>query len=140
MGNKIFEITVSLLMLTSVWSGCSKRAPQQEVVVYTSLDKVFSQPILEEFENKTGIGVKAVYDSEATKTTGLVNRLIAEKDSPRADVFWNSETGRTIVLKQKGILTSYKSLSAVDIPSTFKDRDGYWHPSIWNCKDTKGLI
>jgi len=108
--------------------GCSKEQPaaQQEVVVYTSLDKVFSQPVLEEFENKTSIKVKAVYDSEATKTTGLVNRLIAEKDSPRADVFWNSETGRTIVLKQKGILAPYNSPSATDIPSTFKDAQGYW--------------
>jgi len=107
---------------------CSKQQPvaQQEVVVYTSLDKVFSQPILEEFERKTGIKVKSVYDSEATKTTGLVNRLIAEKSNPRADVFWNSETGRTIVLKQKGVLAPYKSPSAADIPLTFKDSQGYW--------------
>ena len=58
---------------------CGKQEPahSQQAVVYTSLDKVFSQPILEAFENKTGIKVKAVYDSEATKTTGLVNRLIA---------------------------------------------------------------
>jgi len=107
--------------------GCSKKqsAAQQEVVVYTSLDKVFSQPILEEFERKTGIKVKAVYDSEATKTTGLVNRLIAEKANPRADVFWNSETGRTIILKQKGVLASYKSPSAADIPAIFKDSQGF---------------
>jgi iron(III) transport system substrate-binding protein len=98
-----------------LWSACSKQPEKdhREVVVYTSLDKVFSQPILEEFERKTGIKVKAVYDSEATKTTGLVNRLVAEKANPRADVFWNSETGRSIVLKQKGVLASYKSPSAV---------------------------
>ncbi len=121
------QLSFLVLILLSL-SGCSKEQPtaQQEVVVYTSLDKVFSQPILEEFERKTGITVKSVYDSEATKTTGLVNRLIAEKANPRADVFWNSETGRTIVLKQKGVLAPYKSPSAVDIPATFKDRDGYW--------------
>lgn len=108
--------------------GCSKRETenQQEVVVYTSLDKVFSQPVLEKFEAQTGIKVKAVYDSEATKTTGLVNRLIAEKANPRADVFWNSETGRTIVLKQKGVLASYLSPAAADIPDTFKDKENYW--------------
>ncbi len=123
----IIQLVFLALILLSL-ADCTKEQPaaQQEVIVYTSLDKVFSQPILEEFERKTSIKVKAVYDSEATKTTGLVNRLIAEKDSPRADVFWNSETGRTIVLKKKGILASYKSPSAADIPSTFKDRDGYW--------------
>ena len=74
----IVKLTFLTLIVLS-FIGCSKEQPaaQQEVVVYTSLDKVFSQPILEEFERKTGIKVKAVYDSEATKTTGLVNRLIA---------------------------------------------------------------
>jgi iron(III) transport system substrate-binding protein len=115
MRRKCFVIQIiGLLLILLGLACCSKEQPaaQQEVVVYTSLDKVFSQPILEEFERKTGIKIKAVYDSEATKTTGLVNRLIAEKANPRADVFWNSETGRTIVLKQKGVLTPYKSPSA----------------------------
>ncbi len=97
-----------------------------EVVVYTSLDQIFSEPILKDFEMQTGIQVKPVYDVEATKSTGLVNRLIAEKNRPRADVFWNSEVGRTLVLKDKGVLTPYHSLSARDIPEQFKDVNGYW--------------
>jgi iron(III) transport system substrate-binding protein len=101
-------------------------AHASEVVVYTSVDQVFSEPILQTFEKRTGIKVKAVYDVEASKTTGLVNRLIAEKRYPRADVFWNSEVGRTLVLKQKGILAPYQSFSALDIPPQFKDKDGYW--------------
>lgn len=98
----------------------------KEVVIYTSLDQIFSEPVLQEFEKKTGIKVKAVYDVEAAKTTGLVNRLIAEKNNPQADVFWNSEVGRTIILKQKGVLMPYSSSSAKDIPAQFKDEDGYW--------------
>lgn len=97
-----------------------------EVVIYTSLDQVFSEPILKAFERQTGIQVKAVYDVEASKTTGLVNRLIAENSNPRADVFWNSEVGRTLVLKDKGVLAPYRSPSAADIPAQFKDQDGYW--------------
>jgi iron(III) transport system substrate-binding protein len=98
----------------------------EEVVIYTSLDQIFSEPILQEFEKKTGIKVKALYDVEAAKTTGLVNRLIAEKNNPQADVFWNSEAVRTIVLKQKGVLAPYFSPSAEDIPEQFKDKDDYW--------------
>ncbi len=97
-----------------------------EVIVYTSLDQIFSEPILKDFEDQIGINVKAVYDVEASKTTGLVNRLIAERKNPRADIFWNSEVGRTLVLKDKGILAPYRSPSAVDIPGQFKDPDGYW--------------
>jgi iron(III) transport system substrate-binding protein len=127
---------IALFAFAISFNGCESKdtKQQKEVVVYTSLDKVFSQPILEEFEKQTGIKVLDVYDSEATKTTGLVNRLIAEKDSPRADVFWNSETGRTIVLKKKGVLAKYVSPSAADIPGQFKDPKGYWTGFAARCR------
>lgn len=104
----------------------SAHAKQQEVVIYTALDQIFSEPILQEFEQRTNIKVKPVYDIEAVKTTGLVNRLIAEKSNPRCDVFWNNEIVRTIALKRKGILTPYQSPSAADIPASFKDKENYW--------------
>jgi len=114
-----------LSALAGLVSLCSV-ALSAEVVIYTSLDQVFSEPILREFQARTGTEVKAVYDVEASKTTGLVNRLIAEQSRPRADVFWNSEVGRTLVLKDKGVLAPYRSPSAEDIPAQFKDPDGYW--------------
>ncbi|RKX66860.1 MAG: iron ABC transporter substrate-binding protein [Thermodesulfobacteriota bacterium] len=116
---------ISLLFVLLLALGCAKEG-QKEVVVYTSVDQVFSEPILKDFEKKTGIKVKAVYDVEATKTVGLVNRLMAEKENPKCDVFWNNEIVRTIVLKKKGVLTPYNSPSAEDIPSQFKDKDYYW--------------
>ena len=114
-----FAVIVVLVM------GCAKEG-QKEVVIYTSVDQIFSEPILKDFERMTGIKVKAVYDVEASKTTGLVNRLLAEKGRPQCDVFWNSEIGRTIILKQKGVLTPYRSPSAEDIPPIFRDKDNYW--------------
>jgi iron(III) transport system substrate-binding protein len=137
MQRKIFNVAILFCIgLILFCGGCKGKAggKQQEVVVYTSLDKVFSQPILEAFEKETGIKVLDVYDSEATKTTGLVNRLIAEKDSPRADIFWNSETGRTIILKEKGILAKYISPSAADIPAQFKDPEDYWTGFAARCR------
>lgn len=117
---------VSLLLLCMGFALSPLLMAADEVVIYTSLDQIFSQPVLEEFESETGIRARAVYDVEAAKTTGLVNRLIAEKPHPRADVFWNSEVGRTLVLKDKGVLAPYRSASAKDIPAQFKDPGGYW--------------
>jgi iron(III) transport system substrate-binding protein len=119
---------LSLLLVLTVLcacGGCSQKV-DREVVIYTSLDQVFSEPILNDFEKARGIKVKVVYDVEASKTTGLVNRLIAEKDRPKCDVFWNSEIARTIALKQQGILTPYRSPSAEGIPETFRDKEDYW--------------
>jgi iron(III) transport system substrate-binding protein len=98
----------------------------REVVIYTSVDQVYSEPVFREFENKTGIRVRAVYDVEAAKTTGLVNRLIAEKEHPQADVFWSGEIVQTMLLEQEGVLGRYDSPSAGDIPPQFKSPQGSW--------------
>jgi iron(III) transport system substrate-binding protein len=99
---------------------------EKTVVVYTSVDQVYSEPVFRDFEKETGIRVMPVYDVEAAKTTGLVNRLIAEKARPQADVFWSGEFSQTIVLQNKGVLSRYQSPSAADIPVQFKDPEGYW--------------
>ena len=104
--------------------GCGKNA--NEVVVYTSVDQVFSEPVLQDFEKQTGIKVRAVFDTEETKSTGVLNRLIAEKNNPQCDVFWSGDPIRTIVLKTKGITQPYLSKNAQDIPSVFKDKEGHW--------------
>ena len=103
---------------------CSKEV--DEVVVYVSEDQVFSEPILRDFERETGIKVKAVYDTEEAKGTGVMNRLIAEKNNSQADVYWANEPIRAEALKQKGISAPYTSQNAAGIPDTFKDPEGYW--------------
>ncbi len=105
--------------------GCGQR-DSNEVVVYVSEDQVFSEPIIKDFEADTGIRVMAVFDTEETKSTGVMNRLIAEKSNPQADVYWANEPIRAIVLKQKGISEKYYSPSSDGIPANFKDSQGYW--------------
>ena len=82
------------------------------VVVYTSQDQIYAEPIFQEFTKQTGIKVRAVYDSEAVKTVGLVNRLIAEKNHPQCDVFWNNEELRTRQLAAQNIFRETKSWAA----------------------------
>ncbi len=106
-------------------SSTDGRAPG-EVVIYASLDREFSEPILKAFEAETGIRVRAVYDTEAVKTVGLVNRLIAERQRPQADVFWNNEIVRSIQLKREGLTEPYSVPNAAGIPDAFKDPDGHW--------------
>jgi iron(III) transport system substrate-binding protein len=96
------------------------------VTVYVSTDRVFSEPVLQEYERRFAVKVNAVYDTEETKSTGLANRLLAEKARPQADVFWSNEPVRTLVLKSRGVLASYRSPSAEGIPQALVDPDGYW--------------
>ncbi len=128
-GTRFFQIMGILTVLAAIIIAAIILLPNDQkktVVVYTSVDQVYSEPVFRDFENTTGIKVLAVYDVEATKTTGLVNRLIAEKHYPQADVFWSGEFGQTILLKNEGILEQYYSPSVLTIPAQFHDPDGYW--------------
>jgi len=113
-----------IIIFTLFLTSCNN--PQKEIVVYTSVDQVFSEPILKDFEKETGIKVKTIFDTEETKSTGVLNRLIAEKDNPQCDVFWSGDPIRTIVLKNKGITTAYQSKIAKDINPIFIDADNNW--------------
>jgi len=127
----VTALTLSfLLLLTACVSDprgkSGNSGATNEVTIYVSTDRVFSEPILRAYEQKTGVKVNAVYDTEETKSTGLANRLLAEKNNPQADVFWSNEPVRTLVLRQRGVLAPYVSPSAEGIPDKLKDPDGYW--------------
>lgn len=108
-------------------SGCKPGGtPSNTVVVYTSVDDVFARPVCEQFQKQTGIEVKLVPDTEETKSTGLLNRLIAEKARPQADVFWSGDPVRAAVLKAKGISAPFKPASPADVTGRFSDSAGHW--------------
>jgi iron(III) transport system substrate-binding protein len=114
-----------LLAFACACGGGSDRNARQ-VTAYVSADRPFSEPILQEYERRTGVRVNVVYDTEETKSTGLANRLIAEKTRPQADVFWSNEPVRTLMLKARDVLAPYQSPAAQGIADTFRDPAGYW--------------
>jgi iron(III) transport system substrate-binding protein len=118
--------TAVVVTLAACRSSELPRNASRTVTIYVSTDRVFSEPVLREYERRSGVQVNAVYDTEETKSTGLANRLLAEKTRPQADVFWSNEPVRTLVLKSRDVLASYRSPSADGIPSLLVDPDGYW--------------
>ncbi|PYL57906.1 MAG: iron ABC transporter substrate-binding protein [Verrucomicrobia bacterium] len=120
------QIHVVLILLLAVGLNSCRSASSKALVVYVSEDQIFSEPILKDFERETAITVKSVFDTEESKSTGVMNRLIAEKDNPQADIYWANEPVRADALKQRGVSTAYVSPSAEGIPDQFKDPDHYW--------------
>lgn len=123
-----------ILVAVAALTGCdrpaatstSPAAADRRVVVYASLDRQYSEPILAEFTKRTGIAVDAVYDTESTKTVGLYNRIVAEAGRPRCDVFWNNEILNTLRLKEAGLLAPSDPPSAADYAPAMRDDDGQW--------------
>lgn len=128
--NRLKETTLLFLLLSFAanLTSCSPSgtADPGPVVVYTSVDAVFARPIAEQFEEDTGIQVQLVPDTEETKSTGLLNRLIAERERPQADVFWSGDPVRAAILKLKGVSASYASPMAEGLPPEFSDPEDHW--------------
>lgn len=112
-------------------SGCGEgeQADQaNRVVLYTAVDRPYVEQIIADFESQTGIKVDLLTDAEASKTTGLVNRLIAEKDNPQADVWWSNEIFYTTNLIKADVLAPYQPPAVQEIDELWRDERGIYTP------------
>lgn len=92
----------------AILPGCRRQASGPEVVLYSSLDEGYAVELARLFEKQSGIHVRLVSDTETTKSTGLVSRLIAEKGRPQADVFLSGDVMRSALLKKLGLSTVWR--------------------------------
>ena len=67
------RIALSILILTVVAGACGRSdstgSAGRTVTIYVSTDRVFSEPVLREYERRFGVKVNPVYDTEETKST-----------------------------------------------------------------------
>jgi iron(III) transport system substrate-binding protein len=113
------------LALLVLLSGCGTGG--EKVVVYSSQDPEFAEPILTAYAKETGVDVIPKFDVESTKTVGLTQLLIQESPRPRCDLFWNNEILNTLRLREKGMLATWSPPNAADIPAEFQGKDGTWY-------------
>ncbi|MAJ46399.1 MAG: hypothetical protein CBC35_03675 [Planctomycetes bacterium TMED75] len=123
-------LSLVLACLVCAFGSCAPVDDRPHVTVYVSADEYVARPILDLFEQRTGIEVRALFDTEATKTTGLVTRLHSEKARPRADLFWSSECFGMIQLQQQGVLGRFPSdqLAVMNqgVPESWQSRSDSW--------------
>src|SRR5436190_4706251 len=133
--NTRLALATLALLTAAIVFGCGRKessgnastaSGERSVVVYSSADKEFAELIFRAYEQKTGVKVLPLYDTEETKTAGLTARLVAEKDHPRADVFWSSDTSRAVALVDQGVADPYEPKEASTIPNRYKSPKGLW--------------
>ncbi|MEM9659041.1 MAG: extracellular solute-binding protein, partial [Planctomycetota bacterium] len=115
----------AVYLMTAV-AGCAQRS-DGEVIVYTALDEDFSRPLLDAFTERTGVSVRARYDTESTKSVQLTQTILAERERPRCDVFWNNELVNTLRLAQAGELASYRSPTGDGYPEQYRSDESLWY-------------
>lgn len=113
------------LLVLACCAGCTSSEPR--VVLYCAQDRDFAVPLLDTFRQQTGLPVVPKYDTEKNKSVSLYEELVAEKNRPRCDVFWNNEILSTLRLQKQGLLEPYDSPSAKPYPAEAKATDHTWH-------------
>ncbi len=120
----VAALVVVLSVVVPLFRGTTR--PDRRLVVYCAHDAMFADDIIRRFEKQSGIDVDVRFDEETNKSLGLTNLLIAEKDAPRCDVFWNNQTLGTVRLKKLGLLSQMASSTVQRIPEKFRDPENQW--------------
>lgn len=112
-----------LFPLFLLLAACSQSGP----MAYVSLDQQFSEPLLKQWAKEMQLPLRTHFDSEGSKTVGLVTSIKEERKAPRASLYWNNELAHTVALAEEGLLEPYESPAGKDIPAQWKDPEHRWH-------------
>ena len=117
---------IALLLLSacgkSAASGELAPAESERLVLYTSHKKEVWWPIVEEFEQRTGVWVEVVEGG----TNELLERLENEKDVPRADVMFGG--GVESLDACRDLFAPYTCAEADRILPSYRAADDAWTP------------
>lgn len=92
-----------------------------ELVVYSSRNENFVRPLVERFEQETGIRVRLLSGNEA-----LVNKLIEERTNVQADVYISNDAGQLEYLRLAEVLAANDSAKVAAVPGMYRAEDGAW--------------
>lgn len=127
--NRFISLTLMVVLILSLLSGCGKdEAPaggkegERRLTIYSGLMQDHMIKAVDEFEKETGIKVDAVRMSSGE----ILGRISAEKENPKASVWFGGPADGFIQAKEMGLLEEYVSPNAADIADEFKDPEGYW--------------
>jgi iron(III) transport system substrate-binding protein len=94
-----------------------------ELIVYSERQEPLIKPIFDTYTQETGVKIRYLTDSAPV----LIERLAAEGDATRADLFMSVDAGNLWQAAERGLLAKTQSdVLDAQIPANLRDPDGQW--------------
>lgn len=113
---------VLFLLLIAVLSSVLAVSAKDELVVYTALNEDEMASFVERFKADTGIEIEYIQGGAGD----ISARVLAEKDSPYADVMVGGSVDVYEPLAREGLFVKYDSPNNDGLDARFNDPNGYW--------------
>ena len=116
------NVVLFVLLLSVLLSSVIVASAKDELVVYTALNEDEMASFVEKFKEDTGIEIEYIQGGAGD----ISARVLAEKDSPYADVMVGGSVDVYEPLAREGIFVKYDSPNNDDLDSRFNDPNGFW--------------
>lgn len=116
----ILSLLVTLVAAVGLASCSSDDA--DELVIYSGRNENLVRPILEQFEEESGIKISVRYGD----TAEMAAAILEEGDNTRADVFLSQDAGALAALAERDLLAELPETSLEVVAERFRDPEGRW--------------
>jgi len=114
MRNRSYRISVLLLLISSVFYGCTRTSTPQRLVVYSPHGKELLTDMAVQFE-QAHPGVRVEWLDMGSQDA--LDRVRSEKANPQADVWWGGPSPLFILAARENLLQSYRPTWAAAVDS-----------------------
>lgn len=125
---RLIALTLTSLMVAGIFTGCGSKSATVEknedlkLTIYCGLMEDHMVKAVDEFSKETGVKAEAVRMSSGE----ILGRIRAEKENPKASVWFGGPADAFVQAKEDGLLENYVSDNAKDVSDKYKDKDGAW--------------
>ena len=123
---RLVTVVMAFAATATVVAGCGgdpdSGVDEDKLVIYSGRQEGLVKPVIDRFQEETGIEVSVRYGN----TAQLAAQLIEEGDGTPADVFFSQDGGALGALGRNGRLEPLSQQVLDRVPATYRADDGTW--------------